>query len=131
MARAELRRGIAVLELGPADERLAGALPILRDAFRRAGAFLAEAKRRSRVLDFADLEVHALRALEHEGVQDYYHERWRAFLVDEFQDTNPVQAELLERLTQGATLTVVGDEKQSIYGFRRADVEVFRRFRER
>ena len=64
-------------------------------------------------------------------MRDYYHERWRAFLVDEFQDTNPVQAELLDRLTQGATLTVVGDEKQSIYGFRRADVEVFRRFRER
>jgi len=103
----------------------------LRDAFGRVRAFLAEAKRRSRVLDFADLEVHALRALEHEEVRDYYRERWRAFLVDEFQDTNPVQAELLERLTQGTTLTVVGDEKQSIYGFRRADVEVFRRFRDR
>ena len=131
LARAELRRGIVVLEPGPADERLASALPVLRDAFGRARAFLAEAKRRSRVLDFADLEVHALRALEHEEVREYYRERWRAFLVDEFQDTNPVQAELLDRLTQGATLTVVGDEKQSIYGFRRADVEVFRRFRER
>jgi ATP-dependent helicase/nuclease subunit A len=41
------------------------------------------------------------------------------------------QAELLDVLIQGATLTVVGDENQSIYGFRRADVEVFRRFRER
>jgi ATP-dependent helicase/nuclease subunit A len=131
LARAELQRGIVVLEPGPADERLAGALPVLRDAFSRARAFLAEAKRRSRVLDFADLEVHALRALEHEEVREYYHERWRAFLVDEFQDTNPVQAELLDRLTQEATLTVVGDEKQSIYGFRRADVEVFRRFRDR
>jgi ATP-dependent helicase/nuclease subunit A len=131
LARAELRRGIVVLEPGPADERLAGALPVLRDAFRRARAFLTEAKRRSRVLDFADLEVLALRALEHEEVRDYYHKRWRAFLVDEFQDTNPVQAELLDRLTRGAKLTVVGDEKQSIYGFRRADVEVFRRFRER
>ena len=117
--------------LGPADERLASALPVLRDAFGQARAFLAQAKRRSRVLDFADLEVHALRALEHEEVRDYYRERWRAFLVDEFQDTNPVQAELLDLLTQGAKLTVVGDEKQSIYGFRRADVEVFRRFRER
>ena len=131
LARAALRRGIVVLEPGPADERLASALPVLRDAFGRARAFLAEAKRRSRVLDFADLEVHALRALEHEEVQDYYRQRWRAFLVDEFQDTNPVQAELLERLTKEANLTVVGDEKQSIYGFRRADVEVFRRFRER
>ena len=131
MARAALRRGIVVLEPGPADERLASALPALRDAFGRARAFLTEAKRRSRVLDFADLEVHALRALEHEEVRDYYRERWRAFLVDEFQDTNPVQAGLLDRLTQEATLTVVGDENQSIYGFRRADVEVFRRFRER
>jgi ATP-dependent helicase/nuclease subunit A len=130
LARAELRRGIVVLESGPADERLAGALPILRDAFRQARLFLSEAKRRSRVMDFADLEVHALRALEHQGVRDYYCERWRAFLVDEFQDTNPVQAELLTQLTEGTKLTVVGDEKQSIYGFRRADVEVFRRFRE-
>ena len=78
------------------------ALPVLRDAFGRARAFLTEAKRRSRVLDFADLEVHALRALEHEEVRDYYRERWRAFLVDEFQDTNPVQAELLDRLTAGS-----------------------------
>jgi ATP-dependent helicase/nuclease subunit A len=131
LARAAMRRGMIVLEPGPADERLASALPVLRDAFGRARAFLMEAKRRSRVLDFADLEVHALRALEYEEVRDYYRQRWRAFLVDEFQDTNPVQAELLDRLTQGATLTVVGDEKQSIYGFRRADVEVFRRFRDR
>jgi ATP-dependent helicase/nuclease subunit A len=131
LARAELRRGIVVLEPGPADERLASALPILRDAFSRTGTFFTQAKCRSRVLDFADLEVHALRALEHEEVREYYHERWRAFLVDEFQDTNPVQAELLDRLSQGAALTVVGDEKQSIYRFRRADVEVFRRFRER
>ena len=69
LARAELRRGIVVLEPGPADERLASALPVLRDAFGRARAFLTEAKRRSRVLDFADLEVHALGALEHEEVQ--------------------------------------------------------------
>ena len=131
LARAELRRGIVVLEPGPADERLASALPVLRDSFSQARAFLTQAKRRSRALDFADLEVHALRALEHEEVREYYRERWRAFLVDEFQDTNPVQAELLDRLTQAVTLTVVGDEKQSIYGFRRADVEVFRRFRER
>ena len=54
------------------------------------------------MLDFSDLEVHALRALEHEEVRDYYRERWRAFLVDEFQDTNPVQAELLDRVDPGS-----------------------------
>lgn len=129
--RSALRRGIVTLKLGSADERLAEALPVLASSFQSARESVSAARRRARVLDFADLEVHALRALGHEEVRSYYRERWRAFLVDEFQDTNPVQAELLDRLTQRAKLTVVGDEKQSIYGFRRADVEVFRRFRER
>ncbi len=131
IVRTELDRGMVALEVGPADERLAEALPVLKDAFGIARDFVSAAKRRARLLGFSDLEVHALRALEHEGVRAYYRERWRAFLVDEFQDTNPVQAELLDGLTEGAKLTVVGDEKQSIYGFRRADVAVFRRFRER
>src|SRR5215207_665091 len=131
LVRCELERRIITLRLGPADERLAEALPVLSDAFRIARKFISAVKRRTRVLDYADLEVHALRALEHEEVRAYYRERWQAFLVDEFQDTNPVQSELLDRLTEGAKLTVVGDEKQSIYGFRRADVTVFRHFRER
>ena len=46
-------------------------------------------------------------------------------LVDEFQDTNPLQNELLELLARD-NLFRVGDERQSIYGFRNADVEVFR-----
>jgi len=132
-ARAEQGRGIMTLELGAADERLKKMLPVMREAFEDARAFISEAKRSSRILDFSDLEVHALKALEHEEVREYYQRRWSAFLVDEFQDTNPVQAELLELLTEDkdAALTIVGDEKQSIYGFRRADVAVFRRFRDR
>jgi ATP-dependent helicase/nuclease subunit A len=132
-ARVERRHGIVTLKLGPADERLKEVLPVVREAFKGAGAFISEAKRRSRILDFSDLEVHALKALEHEEVREYYQRRWQAFLVDEFQDTNPVQAVLLDLLTEDedAALTIVGDEKQSIYGFRRADVAVFRRFRDR
>ena len=58
-------------------------------------------------------------------------ERYKFFLVDEFQDTNGLQRQLLERLalTKGrspANLFIVGDRKQSIYGFRGADVDVFR-----
>ena len=56
--------------------------------------------------------MHALRALEHAHVRDHYRERWRALLVDEFQDTNPAQARILGHLVEGAKLTVVGDEKQ-------------------
>jgi ATP-dependent helicase/nuclease subunit A len=114
---------------GPADEALLRALPDLREAYRLVREQLAAAKRSERTLDFNDLELHALRALEDGEVRRFYRDRWKAFLVDEFQDTNPVQAELLARLTEQARLTVVGDEKQSIYGFRRADVAVFRRVR--
>lgn len=132
LVRNELKRGMITLRIGPADERLAEALPVLRGAYESTRGHVAHAKRRARVLDFADLEAHALQALEHEGVRSYYYERWKAFLVDEFQDTNPVQAELLERLLAGgASLIIVGDEQQSIYGFRRAEVDVFRRFRAR
>jgi len=57
---------------------------VLNDAFKIAKEFVSAAKRRARVLDYADLEVHALRALEHEEVRAYYREKWRAFLVDKF-----------------------------------------------
>ncbi|PYE52029.1 UvrD-helicase domain-containing protein [Deinococcus yavapaiensis] len=89
-------------------------------------------KREQGVLTFADLERLALHALQHPHVRAYYHARWRHVLIDEFQDTNPTQWAILERvLAGGANVTVVGDEKQSIYAFRRADVTLFRTARER
>jgi ATP-dependent helicase/nuclease subunit A len=60
-------------------------------------------------------------------------ERFRYIFVDEFQDTDPLQAQVLRSLSaDGAPgrLFVVGDPKQSIYGFRRADIQVYRKFRE-
>jgi ATP-dependent helicase/nuclease subunit A len=123
--------GLLLLRLGPADEELERRLTALQEAYRRCADHVAAQKRRARVLDFSDLEVHALRALEQPQVREHYHLRWKAFLVDEFQDVNPVQAEILKRLAGGsALLTLVGDEKQSIYGFRRADVAVFQRCRQ-
>ena len=130
-ARAAAREGALTLALGPADDRLAALLPHVRSAFEAVRGALAGQKRRRRVLDFADLEVHALRALERPEVRAHCAARWRAVLVDEFQDTNRVQERLLDLLTGGMTVSVVGDEKQSIYGFRGADVEVFRRHRAR
>ncbi len=126
LVQTALKAGLVTLEIGSADEQLAAMLPALREAFQLVGDYLTEAKRRARVVDFADLEVCALRAMSNLQVQSYYRQRWRAFLVDEFQDTNPVQAELLEFLTANTLLTIVGDAKQAIYGFRRADGSVFR-----
>ena len=79
-------------------------------------------------LDFADLE---LRAVELLGRSPAVAELWRGHfkhvMVDEFQDTNRVQLELVEALRGPATrVFTVGDEYQSIYRFRNADLEVFR-----
>lgn len=128
--RQALSEGLIALELSDIDARFKALLPIIRECFDSVRQQLAALKRRERVLDFADLEVHALRALEHPEVRAHYAERWRALLVDEFQDTNVVQGRLLQALAAHARLTIVGDEKQSIYGFRRADVSVFRHYRD-
>lgn len=89
----------------------------------------AEAKRAASAVDFEDLELGANRLLrEHDELRARYAERFLHVMVDEFQDTNPLQLELLERIA-GEQLFTVGDELQSIYGFRHADVELFRRRR--
>jgi ATP-dependent helicase/nuclease subunit A len=100
-------------------------LSTIRAAFNHTWHFLQTAKYQQRLLDFNDIEIQALQALSSPSVQDYYAQRWRVYLIDEFQDTNPTQGQLLERLTQNAIITIVGDIKQAIYGFRRADVRVF------
>jgi len=92
---------------------------------------LNEEKQKLSALDFDDLELRTLALLERPEVIARTSERYRFFLVDEFQDTNAVQRVLLERLAlakgrRPANLFIVGDRKQSIYGFRGADVDVFR-----
>ncbi len=79
-------------------------------------------------LDFADLELRAVELLRtSEAVANAWRGRFRHLMVDEFQDTNRVQLELIERLRGPETrLFTVGDEHQSIYRFRNADLEVFR-----
>jgi ATP-dependent helicase/nuclease subunit A len=92
---------------------------------------LNEEKQRLSALDFDDLEVRTLGLLQIPEVLTRASERYKFFLVDEFQDTNGMQRQLLENLAlskgrKEANLFIVGDRKQSIYGFRGADVDVFR-----
>jgi ATP-dependent helicase/nuclease subunit A len=85
-------------------------------------------KQRLSVVDFDDLQLRTLKLLnDHPEVMSRVAERYRFFLVDEFQDTNGLQRDLMTRLGMmpGANLFIVGDRKQSIYGFRGADVDVF------
>ncbi len=89
------------------------------------------AKERRAGIDFEDLQILAARLLERAEIGEHYRSRFRQILVDEFQDTNRLQLRLIEALRgPKAELVVVGDELQSIYGFRHADLEVFRRRRE-
>ena len=84
-------------------------------------------KSRDGALDFNDLELFAKKALQDERVRKHYQARFDLVLVDEFQDTNPIQGEILENFVRPShtNLTIVGDPKQSIYRFRDADVSVF------
>ena len=118
-------------EPNDADDEMYRQLDVLRAAFEQADAYLREEKLKENVLDFSDLEHYAVAALKHPSgaALRHYEQRWKALLVDEFQDTSPIQEELVWLLSGGARLTVVGDDKQAIYGFRGADVEVFDRVR--
>ena len=80
--------------------------------------------RRANALDFGDLILLAVRLFEHHpGVLEAYQRRWHYVLVDEYQDTNPIQYRFLRLLCdQHKNRCVVGDEDQSIYRFREADI---------
>jgi ATP-dependent exoDNAse (exonuclease V) beta subunit len=108
---------------GVAYRHIAALLRLYTDAFE-------DAKARRAGIDFEDLQILAARLLERAEIGQAYRGRFSHLLVDEFQDTNRLQLRLIEAL-QGpkSQLVVVGDELQSIYSFRHADLEVFRRRR--
>jgi len=106
----------------------------------------ADAKRACSALDFQDLLALTARLLrDNVGVRRYFQQRFDTFFVDEFQDTDPLQAELIAYLCEDPSaapahrmqdvrlapgkLVAVGDPKQSIYRFRRADVRIYEQFK--
>lgn len=85
-----------------------------------------ELKREQALLDFEDLQSNVARLLGDPIVAERIASRFRLMMVDEFQDTDELQLGIVEKLAP-RNLCTVGDEQQSIYGFRGADVSVYRR----
>jgi ATP-dependent helicase/nuclease subunit A len=110
----------------PLRRQAAEACALLGELLESFGRFYAELKRTRGALDFDDLELCARDLLaEHDGVRAAWAQRLELLMVDEFQDTNRRQLAILKLLDRGNLFTV-GDELQSIYGFRHAEVEIFR-----
>lgn len=132
----DLRDAIEGIQPAMRTEAIVGVLPL-------AVGFVVEQEQRRReagVADFDDLLNWSRDLLrDNKPARDYFRNRFKVIFVDEFQDTDPVQAEIALLLTSdeepGANLfdlrprpgalTVVGDPKQSIYRFRRADISVY------
>ncbi|HEY8490020.1 MAG TPA: UvrD-helicase domain-containing protein, partial [Dehalococcoidia bacterium] len=134
-----LHEDLTQLQADLRTEALTGLLPLLEDFVREY-----EARRRAEGrAEFQDLLIWARNLVrDRPDVRQAFRDRFRCVLVDEFQDTDPLQAELVLYLTSAdeaadwqelrpepGRLFVVGDPKQSIYRFRRADVAVYQRMR--
>lgn len=109
---------------------IAPAMNALIDTVNAFDEAFAAAKRQRNAADFNDLEHFAVRLLLKDGAPSALalslRERYAEILVDEYQDTNAVQDAIFGALSQeGRNLFMVGDVKQSIYGFRLADPSIF------
>lgn len=113
--------------------------PRIETLFSLVGEFaesFSEAKRERKALDFSDLEQFALRLLCERTPEGEVHPteyalslrgEYGAILIDEYQDTNEAQEMIFSCLTDGENEFLVGDVKQSIYGFRQANPRIFLR----
>ncbi|WP_186237149.1 exodeoxyribonuclease V subunit beta [Burkholderia gladioli] len=108
-------------------------LALIADWLAEAPARLAERKRTRRVVSFDDLLANLYHALEaHPWLADTLRRRYPAALIDEFQDTDPLQFAIFDRIFAPAgPLFLVGDPKQAIYSFRAADLHTYLAARER
>ncbi|MGH2834903.1 MAG: UvrD-helicase domain-containing protein [Solirubrobacteraceae bacterium] len=113
------------------ERRAIAACALLDELLARFGETYSERKRARGALDFDDLELLARDLLRtHDGVRAEWSQRFELLMVDEFQDSNQRQLQILAALDRDNLFTV-GDELQSIYSFRHADVTLFRERGER
>lgn len=107
---------------------------LLLEIALHASSLFETQKRNEGTLEFSDIQTLAMELLEHPEAGPKIRSSIRFLMIDEFQDTNALQYELASRIVRSlkgedeehqVNLYIVGDPKQSIYGFRSADVRVF------
>ena len=118
---------------------------LLQEEFQEVAGRYEELKQSSGKLDFIDLLICTRNLIRDDtSIRNYFQQRFTHIFVDEFQDTDPLQAEILLLLSaddleetdwlsvqpEKGKLFLVGDPKQSIYRFRRADVQLYQQIRE-
>lgn len=114
--------------------------PFVIDLFQEAMKEYEKIKQDRSLMNFQDLLMRTASLLkDNSEVRTYFQQKYRRLLVDEFQDTDPIQAEIMFYLTgedvteqnwtkckpRPGSLFVVGDPKQAIYRFRRADIDIY------
>ena len=88
--------------------------------FYRCLKIYEEYKKDNKLMDFYDLQISCRKALEEEALLNYYKNKFKYILIDEFQDCDEIQINILKTLVKGNSIFAVGDEDQCIYGFRGA-----------
>jgi DNA helicase-2/ATP-dependent DNA helicase PcrA len=120
----------------PMDELLAEKFPYflpLLDQIKDVNARYERKKKSTNSMDFDDLLEKTLRMLkEHEEIAAFYRRQFQFILVDEYQDTNKIQADFIDTLaSEHRNVMVVGDDAQSIYSWRGANLKNILAFPER
>ena len=112
-----------------AAARFAPQRELLCEILRRFDENYREYRRRNARVDFTDLEENTLQLfLSADGILREIREHYEHVLMDELQDTNPIQWKIVEKIRPAERFFAVGDINQSIYGFRHADPALFEHY---
>ncbi|KAF1078535.1 exodeoxyribonuclease V subunit beta [Methanogenium sp. MK-MG] len=132
-------RGLLTLTISPDDPKTTETIHIMQalgTTFSWFSETIGQMKAQRGAIDFGDMLIHTQTLLaENPAARNGIAAKYRAIMVDEFQDTDPLQAAIISDILTAAgkkrSLFVVGDPKQSIYLFRNADVTQFKATRDR
>ncbi|KKL60565.1 hypothetical protein LCGC14_2204050, partial [marine sediment metagenome] len=120
--REELKNLIGLL----AEDYSTSIKMVLRDFLVNFDIAYSELKRAESLIDFTDLEAKTIELLKNKKyIAKEIKQKFKYILIDEFQDISRLQKTIIDLIRNKDNLFIVGDEKQSIYGFRDAEVEIF------